>query len=303
MDFPAGWYDDPNDLKGQRYWDGASWTEHRRPRPGPAEPTEPPVTERATAAPLVYPGAAPYQGPAFQPGHQPGAPQPGGPQQYGAPQHGAPQQYGAPQYGAGQPGMPPYQAGFGYAPQVPSTPDGVPLSGWWKRVGARILDGLIVMVVSLPFSGWFWYQYVLALTDYQRDVFDRAVAGESPAFETTLPWDVYQWILPIAGIALVINFAYEYFFLVRSGATPGKKAVGISVRLREVPGPPPGLAVAKRYGLYAGVSLLGAIPGIGTLFSMVGLLDVLWPLWDDKKQALHDKVGKTNVVLGPQPRR
>jgi uncharacterized RDD family membrane protein YckC len=26
------------------------------------------------------------------------------------------------------------------------------------------------------------------------------------------------------------------------------------------------------------------------------LLDYLWPLWDDKKQALHDKVAKTNVV-------
>ena len=27
-----------------------------------------------------------------------------------------------------------------------------------------------------------------------------------------------------------------------------------------------------------------------------------WPLWDAKKQALHDKVAATNVVLGQQPR-
>jgi hypothetical protein len=26
-------------------------------------------------------------------------------------------------------------------------------------------------------------------------------------------------------------------------------------------------------------------------------------LWDDKKQAIHDKVGATNVVVGPQPKR
>jgi uncharacterized RDD family membrane protein YckC len=26
------------------------------------------------------------------------------------------------------------------------------------------------------------------------------------------------------------------------------------------------------------------------------MIDMLWPLWDDKKQALHDKVARTNVV-------
>jgi hypothetical protein len=30
---------------------------------------------------------------------------------------------------------------------------------------------------------------------------------------------------------------------------------------------------------------------------------VLWPLWDDKKQALHDKIVATNVVVGPQDGR
>jgi len=26
-------------------------------------------------------------------------------------------------------------------------------------------------------------------------------------------------------------------------------------------------------------------------------------LWDDEKQAIHDKVAATNVVVGPQPKR
>ena len=186
---------------------------------------------------------------------------------------------------------------------VPSTPDGVPLSGWWKRVWARLLDGLIVLILGLPLTGYFLYHYVVALVDYQSEVFDRAVAGETTNFSTTLPWDVYQWALPGTRIALAVNFAYEYFFLVRSGATPGKKALGISVRLREVPGPPPPLAVCKRFGLYSALSLLGAVPIVGSLFGLLGLLNDLWPLWDDKKQALHDKVAETNVVLGPQPRR
>jgi uncharacterized RDD family membrane protein YckC len=37
------------------------------------------------------------------------------------------------------------------------------------------------------------------------------------------------------------------------------------------------------------------------VFGLLGLLNGLWPLWDDKKQGLHDKVAATNVVVGPQP--
>ena len=32
------------------------------------------------------------------------------------------------------------------------------------------------------------------------------------------------------------------------------------------------------------------------LFPFVGLIDVLWPLWDDKNQCLHDKAASTIVV-------
>jgi uncharacterized RDD family membrane protein YckC len=282
VSFPHGWYDDPKDLSSQRYWDGTAWTDHRRPRPGP-----PP-----------YPGefGQPQQaGQPQQPGQQQQQGQQPGQAQYGAPQYG--QQYGQPQYG------PQYgHQGFGYGPVVPATPDGVPLSGWWKRVGARFLDGLIVLIVSLPLSGYFWYQYFKAAVDYESDLFDKARAGSSE-FTTSLPWDVYKWILPVAGISLLVNFVYEILFLTKKGATPGKMAVGISVRLRDVAGPPPALAVCKRFGLYAALSLLGAVPLVGTLFSLLGLLDYLWPLWDDKKQALHDKVAATNVVVGDQPKR
>jgi uncharacterized RDD family membrane protein YckC len=288
VSFPHGWYDDPKDLSSQRYWDGNAWTDHRRPRPGPP----------------------PYQGEFGQPRpqDQPGQPQQHGqPLQYGQPQQQQQPQYGAPQYGQqfGQPqhGGPQYgPQGFGYGPVVPATPDGVPLSGWWKRVGARILDGLIVLVASLPFTGYFWYHYLQAAVDYERDIFDQARAGQSPQFNTTLPWEVYKWVIPASLIALALYFVYEFFFLTRTGSTPGKKAVGISVRLRDVPGPPPPLAVVKRFGLYAGLSLLGAVPLVGSLFSLLGLLDYLWPLWDDKKQALHDKVAATNVVVGSQSR-
>ena len=35
---PAGWYPDPDGRGGQRYWDGADWTEFRAPPPPPQTP-------------------------------------------------------------------------------------------------------------------------------------------------------------------------------------------------------------------------------------------------------------------------
>lgn len=196
---------------------------------------------------------------------------------------------------------PGHGGGFGYPSVVPSTPDGVALAGWWTRVVARFLDGLIVSVAGLPLTGYFLFRYFEVVADFQRQVLRDATAGET-GFNLTLPWEAYKWAIPATVIALVLGLAYEYLFLTRTGATPGKRVVGISVRLREVVGPPPGLAVAKRAGLYAGIGAMGVIPVVGSVFGIFGLLNHLWPLWDAKKQALHDKVAATNVVMGAQPR-
>jgi len=87
------------------------------------------------------------------------------------------------------------------------------------------------------------------------------------------------------------------------GATPGKMAVGISVRLRDKPGVPPLSAVLRRTLVKQGGNLVGGVPVLGLFGSLFVLLDSLWPLWDNKKQAIHDMAGATNVVVGGQPKR
>lgn len=279
---PAGWYDDPQDPSQQRYWDGVAWSGNLRPRQR-AQPTA--QHGQAYQGAPAYPGPSPYQdGYGFQ-----------GQAQFQGQFQGQPhqQQGGYPGYG--------YPAGYGQ--MVPSTPDGVPLSGWWKRVAARILDGLIVTIVALPLSGYFLYQLFNVVYDFERRMIEDAAAGRTQPVDT-LPTEAYKWLIPAVLISLLVSFVYEYLFLTRKGATPGKTALGISVRLRDVPGPPPGTAVLKRWGLVAALSLGGQIPLAGGLFGLLSLLNYLWPLWDSRKQALHDKLAATNVVVGPQqPRR
>jgi hypothetical protein len=66
----AGWYRDPHDIGGQRYWDGAAWTEHRAgPDAGSAlqptlvlPPAEPPAYSPGVVATYSAP-VAPVYGP------------------------------------------------------------------------------------------------------------------------------------------------------------------------------------------------------------------------------------------------
>lgn len=342
----AGWYDDPEDPSQQRYWDGSAWTDQRRPQQGPPpfqgqfgqpRPADRPQYGQAAQHGQVFGGAQPGQ-PQYgqQTGHpqygQPSQPQygqPAGQPRYGqyGPQQGQPQQeqprYGQrvqpeqPQYGQRLPqqggypqgGYQPYPQsgqGFGYTGQHPkASPDGRPLSGWWRRVFAKIIDSIIVWIIGLPLTGYFYYQYSQVLTDYFVDTMRAAEAG-TPASTVTLPPEMYKWIIPATLIGFAVSFAYEYLFLTKKGATPGKMALGIRVHYvppvltspGDIPATPPGSAVAKRYGLQILFSLAGLIPFVGTLASFGALLDYLWPLWDEKKQALHDKVASTYVIRG-----
>lgn len=293
VSFPAGWYDDPQDPTQQRYWDGEAWTDQHRAQEGPP-PFQGQFGQPAATGQPQY-GQPAQHGQVYGGGQQAPAqygaqPQQTGQAPYGQPQPGQPQ-YGQPQYGQGF-----QQQGYGYpGRRVAATPDGQPLSGWWRRVFAFIIDSIIVAIIGLPLTGYFYYQYSQVIWRYFEDTLDAAEAG-TPTTSTALPPDAYKWIIPGVLLGLLVSFVYQYLFLTKKGATPGKRALGIGVRLRDVPGNPPGSAVAKRYGFIIGLSLLATIPLVGTLFSFLALINYLWPLWDDKKQALHDKVAHTNVV-------
>jgi uncharacterized RDD family membrane protein YckC len=288
----AGWYDDPQDPSQLRYWDGVVWSNHVSPKVSP-------TVEQSTIG-MPY-GVIPASDRPHSPGSQ-GA--------QGAPT--APRGYDSPQQGQGQPGgqWPAYGQGpgalgqqeLGYQSHMATTPDGAVLSGWWKRVLARILDGIIVWVVVLPLTLGPMKSAFNVFSQYMQQVMSAAQAGSStmppqPTAALTAP------IMQVSLITLAAYVAYEIAFLTWIGATPGKRVVGISVRLRDKAGPPPLLAVVTRTAVKEGGAIFGLVPLLGSLGSLFSLVDSLWPLWDDKKQAIHDRAAATNVVVGHQPKR
>lgn len=297
-----GWYDDPEDAAVLRYFDGVVWTRHTAPKSTrPATTAEQAAAAGAEAArqwaapgghgagqgaqrgvPGAHGGVPGGQGgmPGGAPGAQPGPPNPQFP--------GAPQQH---QWNA-----PPMQYGY---PAGPTTPDGQPLASYWQRVGAYIIDAIITGIASFVLGGWLLYRAMQPFFDG----FANAVrSGDTAAMDRITSQIDYGYLAGFSLVAGVIAFAYQVFFLTRSGATPGKAISGISVRLRERPGPLSLVDASRRASVQAVLGMLGNIPLIGTFASIAALLDLLWPAWDANRQAWHDKVAATNVVVGRQPR-
>lgn len=202
-----------------------------------------------------------------------------GPPAFGVPAPPAPAPY--PSYGS-------YQQQYGaspYASAEPVTPDGVPLAGWGWRVLAKILDGFIALplyaLAAAPVVASQWDSLRHWFDDVSYNANHNLAAPPAPDLLTpfTRPW------LALVGLSVAAYLVYELVFLFWKQATPGKLALGMRVRLRDSP-ELPASAILPRVGFFL----------LNNFCFLLAILDYLWPLWDPKKQALHDKVARTNVV-------
>jgi uncharacterized RDD family membrane protein YckC len=178
-----------------------------------------------------------------------------------------------------------------------TTPDGVPLAGWWERVGASLIDG----VCLLPFYVLAWAPFLPHVIDVYRDYFDKLQAandnGTSPPSGLELQTHLFGTLALVGLIILVFDLLWTFVWLRWKQATPGKLALGLRIRLREQPGPLSNETIFRRWLAQFGiVGIFGLIPFVGSITGLYSLLDDLWPLWDDQRQAIHDKFARTNVV-------
>ncbi|MCU1535700.1 MAG: domain containing protein [Humibacillus sp.] len=285
---PSGWYDDPSTPDTLRYWDGVTWTSHTAPKKSPTLPQSTggvPVRPDATGAATqgVPTATTPLpQGSGWQDQTS------GYGQGYG---HEQGQRAAAPPPYAGAP------ANAAWMQSVKTTADGVPLASWGRRLGAWLIDGIILTVLSVLLSRALapdlWTEFGrlmdLASTGSQAEV-------EAAANNLTPTITAASARLGIGQFLLVL--VYCLAFWTTTAQTPGKMAVGISVRRADRPGPLD-ISTAVRRRLISAVQL---VPFVSGLYVIIFLVDYLWPLWDVKRQSLHDKVAATQVVVGKQPR-
>ena len=151
-------------------------------------------------------------------------------------------------------------------------------AGWWRRVGAQLVDGLIITIgaavlfvaITAPFSiGFFASDEVGTVA---------IIVGALLA------------LLSITVVALL----YAPALMARTnGKTLGRMVTGI--RVIRTDGQPIGFGFAMLREVAVKTLLVGVVR---TLTGGIGyLLDVLWPLWDEENRALHDFVVKTRTIL------
>jgi len=190
-----------------------------------------------------------------------------------------------------QPAGPPSVPG-----QPPVTPDGEPLAGWGVRLGAYLIDAVLVFLVAVVVG----FPLVARIGEAYADVFREIMRSAESETQRPDQMDVYSEIWwPLIGfglLCLVLNFVYQVAFLRWRAATPGKLLLGLRVRLRERPGQLGWDTILRRWVAQFGPNLLSLLPFLGLVSGVYPWVDGLWPLWDERRQALHDKFAKTNVV-------
>ena len=151
------------------------------------------------------------------------------------------------------------------------------LSGWWRRVGAQIIDGLIVGAGALVL--------MVALT--------------APFSIGFFAGDTFGFLSLIVGLLIAIlcvsiaAFLYAPAMMARTnGRTLGRMATGI--RVVRADGKPIDFGFAMLREVAVKALLFGFIAAATGGLSF--LADVLWPLWDEENRALHDFVVDTRTI-------
>ncbi len=151
------------------------------------------------------------------------------------------------------------------------------LAGWWRRVGATAIDGLIVGAVALAIMAPLGVG-IFASGNNETGVVAFALAFAAAALVVTL-----------------VAFIYAPFLMARTnGQTLGRMATGI--RVVRTSGERMTFGWAMLREVVVKVLLFNVLLGSASL-GLAYLVDVLWPLWDEENRALHDFLVQTRTVM------
>jgi uncharacterized RDD family membrane protein YckC len=239
------------------------------PSPSPAPSPAPAPSPRADSGLPGEPSPAPSR--LADPGLPGSSPSGGGLWGSGDP-------LGATSPAAGYTTPPPPGAG-GLAPRASSSPAAgqFVLASWGSRVGAQMIDGLIVFVGAI------------ILFFIVEAVFSLGFAAGDEAGVVSIVVGLIIWSVCVAIIALL----YAPTLMARTnGQTWGRQVMNI--RVVRAKGEPMTFGFAVVREVLVKSLGVGVISGI--TFGLFYFVDVLWPLWDEENRALHDFAVNTRVV-------
>jgi uncharacterized RDD family membrane protein YckC len=227
------------------------------PFPGNA-PSVPPSTPPSMPPQGPPPAPAPPQGP-------PQAPPPSGPSSPSGPSGG---------YPPPPPGQYPSYPGGGYGDLA-----GVPYAGWGTRLGGYLID----LVIFIPVLA------VLYLAFRHTHVLEVHLMVKRNGSNTRRNLSL---LAPIITAVAFVAYATILYGGAR-GQTVGMMAVGVRV-VRD--GTHDALGYGRAFWRALLEQFLRILGAVTIILGVFWLLDMLFPLWDSKKQTLHDKVVNTVVI-------
>jgi uncharacterized RDD family membrane protein YckC len=152
-------------------------------------------------------------------------------------------------------------------------------AGFWRRFVAFMIDSTMVTIIFVVLCG------IAGLA-----FFFGAMSANNSGLLTDLvkPKGFSSVVFLILGFYIAINIAYFTYFHGTTGRTPGKMLLGLQVYCADGTEVSFGIAFLRAVG-YLVSSLLFTIP-----------LGFIWAAFDKKKQAWHDKVAGTVVIIKEQ---
>jgi uncharacterized RDD family membrane protein YckC len=141
------------------------------------------------------------------------------------------------------------------------------LASRWQRLGASLLDVLIMLPITLPIT-------------YFTGGFEGITTHAKPSIGYTL-------LMGIVG--LFVFCLLNGNLLIKNGQTIGKKIVGI--KITDLKGNNPGLVqhLIPRYAFYYFIAL---IPIVGQYISLISVLFI----FGEEKRCGHDYIASTKVL-------
>jgi uncharacterized RDD family membrane protein YckC len=153
-------------------------------------------------------------------------------------------------------------------------------ASWGRRFGAWVVDVTVLSVVLVPI----WVLAALGV----------AYSIEGPVDRSTTDGALAAVVLGFPVVALLALLYYTVLQGGKRGQTLGKFV--FSIRLRRAGGSFERVGYLRAALRTLVIFLFWSVGSLPFLFVPPILIDALWPLWDERKQALHDKVCGTVVV-------